>query len=99
MTEKTTDTPINEQLAPFPGFAIARLRLAPEDVLVVKVNTDVDAWTIEKLAERIGRYVDHRRVLVIDRKIDFTVLTRDEIEARAEPPRQPPERIIDLPRE
>lgn len=62
---------------------IARLRLGPGDVLVVKV----DALVSETLGDRIRKYCRESGVdapiLLVDRSVELAVLTRAEIDARA----------------
>ena len=65
-------------------FRIAKLQLAPGDVLVVKSNKRVTPEAIEN-AKRLMVHVlpPEVRWMFIDPEIELSVLTRAEIEARA----------------
>lgn len=80
-----------------PGYAIAKLSLAPGDILVVKCNLILTAKQIYDVRSRLQSIVGDIPALVISSDIDLAVLTRSEIESRVESSRSAPERIIDLP--
>lgn len=79
-------------------YRIGRLDLRLGDILVVKSHE----WPVSQenaeimrasLRERLGDIP----ILVIGPDIDLAVLTRAELEARANPDRRAPERIMELP--
>lgn len=64
-------------------YRVGRLRIAPGDALVVKV----DQMITMEIAERLRRYAaavvpDGTKVLIIDQGVDLTILAREEIEQR-----------------
>lgn len=78
--------PAQPQSAADLEYHIAKLRLQPGDLLVVKIDHTISA-------EICGRIRDHfeaalkasgisNRVLVVDNSIELSVLARDEIEKR-----------------
>jgi hypothetical protein len=64
---------------------IAKLALAPDDVLVVKINGRVPTDLFHRVASYVRSQIgsDARKILVIDDQVDLSVLTRAEIEGRA----------------
>lgn len=65
-------------------FEIAKLRLAPSDVLVVRVDDYISEDVHRRIAEHIKSAVpDGVKVLILDKAISVSVLTRSEIEAKA----------------
>jgi hypothetical protein len=66
-----------------PEFQIARMAIAPGDVLVVKIDGHISMERLEKAREHIAASLPPGvLVLVIDRQVELSVLTRTEIEAR-----------------
>lgn len=62
---------------------IAKLQLAPGDVLVVKIDRMVPSEVLDRLQSHVAVKVpDGVKVLVIDPAITLSVLTRAEIEAK-----------------
>ncbi|MGD5626675.1 hypothetical protein QUT74_22530, partial [Xanthomonas citri pv. citri] len=66
-------------------YRIAKLSLAPDDVLVVKVNERVPTELFQRVANYVRSQLDDktRKVLVIDSQVDLSVITREEIERRS----------------
>ena len=63
-------------------YRIGRLELRPGDMLVIKVTGNVPSEQVMQMAEDI-REIVKSPVLVIDQNIDLSVLTKEEIAARA----------------
>jgi hypothetical protein len=63
------------------SFQVARLRLSPDDTLVVKA---VDTTISDLMAERVRRQVSdatgHAKVMVIDATIDLSILEAPQAE-------------------
>jgi hypothetical protein len=63
---------------------IAKLQLAPDDILVARFTRLVSQETCKRASDHIKRLLPPGvQVLVIDPSIDLSVLTRSEIESRA----------------
>jgi hypothetical protein len=63
-------------------YQIARLELRGSDVLVVKVHGQLSMELRERIATYAKMAVGDHKVLVIDEKIDLSVLTAEEIAQR-----------------
>lgn len=82
-------------------YAIGRISLKAGDVLVVKyhnIGAVKQEW-VDRLREFMNKAIGDTPVIVIGDDIDLAVLTKDEIDARAEPVRLAPKRIVELPAE
>jgi hypothetical protein len=63
---------------------IAKLSLAPGDVLVAKFDVILSDQSASRAREVLTRCIpDGQKVLILDRGVDLSVLTRAEIEACA----------------
>ncbi|MCK1536835.1 MULTISPECIES: hypothetical protein [unclassified Bradyrhizobium] len=60
---------------------IAKLALAPDDVLVVKIDRIVSAEAFHRIGKHVRSQLGDadRKILVIDSQIDLSVITREEI--------------------
>lgn len=64
-------------------FQIAKLQLAPGDILVAKFGQGLTFEAAQAVREQFCGAVPGHRVLIIDCDLDLSVLTRAEIESRA----------------
>lgn len=65
-------------------FQIAKLTLAPGDVLVIRSDRPLDREQVMRINEHMRKLVPHdNKVMVIDKTFELSVLTRAEIEARS----------------
>jgi|GEM_PF-4296324 len=66
-------------------YRIARLALAPGDVLVVKIDHTLTADIGGRIREQFERAIGGRnKVLVLDNSIDLSVLTADQMKPQPE---------------
>ncbi len=62
-------------------YRIGRLALAPDDVLVVKINHVASKEMHHRVMNYVASVVNEgTKILVIDHSVDLSVLTREEIE-------------------
>lgn len=65
-------------------FLVAKLNLSPGDVLVVKFDVPLSSVAAVRVREQFqDKLPDGVKVLIIERGIDLSVLTFDEIQQRA----------------
>ena len=63
---------------------VAKMNLAPGDILVVKVNHHIPAEAHVRIRDKMAAILpDGVQCIVIDSSVDLSVLTRAEIEAKA----------------
>jgi len=65
-------------------FRIGRLDLRPGDVLVVKCSGVLSTEMAGRVARIMRERLPTTPIIIIDRQIDLAVLTKEEIEARAD---------------
>ena len=66
-------------------YRLARLRLGPGDVLVVKYDGQASADEIRRSMDPVRQILGGLpRILIIGPDVDLSVLTREDIEARVE---------------
>ena len=64
-------------------YRIAKLDLGPDDVLVVKYHGEITIGSVRSINDTAQACAPGVRVLFIGDDLDLSVLTRDEINARA----------------
>lgn len=63
---------------------VAKLKLAPGDILVARADRPITAQQADRLREGMKRVLpDGVKCMVIDPRLELSVLTRAEIEAKA----------------
>lgn len=68
---------------PVPAYEIAKLRMEPGDVLVIKVHAVLTADVAKKIRDQIANQIPGKApVILIDKNVDLSLLTRAEIEQR-----------------
>jgi hypothetical protein len=66
-------------------YRIAKLSLSPGDVLVVAVDRPLDRQTAERMRDHFRSIAPEiNRILMVDPSIELSVLTKAEIDARAD---------------
>jgi hypothetical protein len=69
---------------PVPEYEIGRLRMEVGDVLVVKVHASLPGEVAQKIRQQITSQIPgNAPVIVIDKNVDLSILTRSEIEKRS----------------
>ena len=64
-------------------FEVARLRVEPGDVVVVKVHAVISPEVAGRLREQISTQLPPKTpMIVIDKNVDLMVITKAEIEKR-----------------
>lgn len=77
LNDKLTEADILE-------YRVGRLELHRGDVLVVKLERDSSMEEINRIAQMFGGFIGPScRLLIIPPGIDLTIMTREEIDARA----------------
>jgi hypothetical protein len=69
--------------APSKDFSIAKLSLAPGDILVVKVHQRIAQETFNRISDYFSQQAPGHRVLILDRDLDLSVLTKADVEKLA----------------
>lgn len=60
------------------GFAIAKMELKPDDVLVVRCNGIVPATTVGKIEAYFKARLPDAKLVVIDKSMELAVLSKQE---------------------
>jgi superfamily I DNA and RNA helicase len=67
------------------AFEIAKLRLEPDDILVVKVDRPLSKETTDRIRKHLtGLLPQGIKTMIIERGVDLAVLTKSEIDGRTE---------------
>lgn len=67
------------------AFEIAKLRLEPDDILVVKVDRPLSKEATDRIRKHLaGLLPGGIKTMIIERGVDLAVLTKAEIEGRTD---------------
>lgn len=70
-----------------PEFQIAKMRLAPGDVLVIRLDRPVPGEIVARFRdETMQRLPAGVKLLIIDRSIDLSILTKADVAIEVFPP-------------
>lgn len=70
---------MSDGATPIPEFAIARLELKPGDILVAKSSEHLSREFADRISEWIKLAAPDHMVLVLDARLDLSVLTKAEL--------------------
>lgn len=66
-----------------PAYEIAQLRMAPGDVLVIKVHAVISTEVANKIRDQITQQIPGKApVILIDKNVDLSILTAADIQKR-----------------
>jgi hypothetical protein len=67
------------------AFEIAKLRLEPDDILVVKVDRPLSKEVTDRIRKHLaGLLPQGIKTMIIERGVDLAVLTKAEIDGRTD---------------
>lgn len=78
-TAPTFPNPVTDET---PVFQIGRLSIKPGDVLVIRLEHVPHVERFAQIRDAFHYHFPNTPMMMIDKSIDLTVLTREEIEAR-----------------